>query len=221
MLAPLLTPGRIAAAGFTLAYTLLAALAAVLTGNGEFVFYVIVMAILIAAVAAIHVRVRFTTALLWCLAVWGLLHMAGGLVPVPESWPINGETRVLYSWWIVPIGDPGSGTGGEGVGQGGWLKYDHLVHAFGFGTTTWACWQALAHTVASVTRPTFGLLTLCSTAALGFGALNEVVEFIATLLGPSNVGGYVNTGWDLIANTLGVLLAAMLLRLFARRETSL
>jgi hypothetical protein len=44
---------------------------------------------------------------------------------------------------------------------------------------------------------------------LGFGALNEVVEFAATLLVPeTNVGGYVNTGWDMVSNLVGATTAA-------------
>jgi len=59
-----------------------------------------------------------------------------------------------------------------------------------------------------------GPLTLCALAALGCGALNEVVEFIATLTIPeTNVGGYINTGWDLVANTIGAVIAAVMIRL--------
>jgi len=58
-------------------------------------------------------------------------------------------------------------------------------------------------------KPTFGLLTLCVAAGMGFGAANEVVEFAATLMLPgTNVGGYENTGWDLVANLVGCLVAA-------------
>jgi hypothetical protein len=45
---------------------------------------------------------------------------------------------------------------------------------------------------------------------MGFGAANEVVEFIASqMIAGTNVGGYINTGWDLVANSLGALLAAV------------
>ena len=48
---------------------------------------------------------------------------------------------------------------------------------------------------------------------MGFGALNEVVEFAATLSVPeTNVGGYVNTGWDLVSNLVGCITAAILIR---------
>ncbi|MBK5228543.1 MAG: hypothetical protein JJE05_08555 [Actinobacteria bacterium] len=46
---------------------------------------------------------------------------------------------------------------------------------------------------------------------LGFGAINETIEFLITLLpGDSNVGGFSNTGWDLVANTLGAATASLL-----------
>ena len=62
-------------------------------------------------------------------------------------------------------------------------------------------------------RPSFGLLTLCVAAGMGFGALNEVVEFIAVLCIPDpNVGGDENTGWDLVANFVGSVIAALALR---------
>lgn len=186
---------------FTLGYLLLAGFGAAWIGNLEFLFYIAVMLVLIAAVIAVHFRVGLSRGVLWGLAVWGLVHLAGGLVSIPQSWPISGGTRVLYSLWIIP----------------GYLKYDHLVHAYGFGVMTFVCWEALR---AAAPRPmgkdgiepTPGLLILCAAASMGFGALNEVVEFAATLLLPeTNVGGYLNTGWDLVANLVGVVLAAVLI----------
>jgi hypothetical protein len=48
---------------------------------------------------------------------------------------------------------------------------------------------------------------------MGLGAMNELVEFAATLLVPeTNVGGYFNTGWDLVSNLVGVVIAAVLIR---------
>ena len=192
--------------GFTLAYIAIATVAALARGNKEFLFYIVVMLVLMALVTVVHLRVHLSHLVLWALSIWGLAHMAGGLVPVPDSWPINGNIRVLYSLWLIP----------------GWLKYDQIVHAFGFGTTTVICWQGAraAFTGASADtdsksalEPTIGLLILCACAGMGFGALNEVVEFAATLLMPeTNVGGYRNTGWDLVANLVGASLAAIGIR---------
>jgi hypothetical protein len=200
--APTVWPKGVAA--FTLGYLLASVVGALATGNREFVFYIVVMVLLIAAIAAVHRRVGYSRLVLWGLSLWGLAHMAGGLLPVPDSWTINGEHRVLYSWWLIPNR----------------LKYDHVVHAYGFGVTTLACWEGLVGILRrageSHPEPTLGRLTLCAAAAVGFGALNEVVEFIATLVVPeTNVGGYANTGWDLVSNVVGAVLAAVAIRILA------
>lgn len=100
--AGLLTPGVLAVLAFTITYTLVATLGATTRGNSEFLIYIGVMCVLVAAVGYVHHRVRLTIATLWALSIWGLAHMAGGLVPVPESWAIDGEIRVLYSLWLIP-----------------------------------------------------------------------------------------------------------------------
>jgi hypothetical protein len=200
-----LRSGTLGILGFTVAYLLLGLVGTLWIGNQEFLLYIGVMVPIVAVVSVTHLRVNFSTGVLSGLSIWGLAHMAGGLLPVPESWPIQGQTRVLYSWWVIP----------------GHLKYDHLVHAFGFGVTAWLCWEGLRSIVAGGTnrpaatvRPTLGMLVLSAVAGLGFGGLNEVVEFVATILVPeTNVGGYVNTGWDLVSNLVGVVVAAGLIKL--------
>jgi len=187
---------------FNAAYIALAASVSVSRGNREFVFYIVVMLVLIAVMSLVHSRVKLTTGLLWAFSMWGLAHMAGGLCPLPSGWPYNGDQEVLYSLWLIPNR----------------LKYDQIVHAYGFGITTWLCWhilrQALRQPDGGSVRPTFGMLALCAAAGMGFGALNEVIEFIAVLTIPNtNVGGYENTGWDLVANLVGSTIAAMIIRL--------
>ena len=47
---------------------------------------------------------------------------------------------------------------------------------------------------------------------MGFGGLNEVIEFFLTLTLPeTNIGGYINTGWDLVSNLVGVTAACCLI----------
>ena len=201
----LLTGGVKLVLAFTLAYLAAAVIGALTTGNAEFIIYIGIMAVLIGVIGFVHYRVDLTLATLWALTAWGAAHMAGGLVPVPESWPINGDIHVLYSLWLIPER----------------LKYDQVVHAYGFGVTTWVCWQGLRSVLVQYApvRPTYGLMVLCAAGGMGFGALNEVIEFTATLLVPeTNVGGYVNTGWDLVSNLTGTTIAATLIVLTGRRS---
>jgi len=180
---------------FTLLYLLIASLFSWRLHNWEFVFYVFVVLIIGLLVMNIHRKVQFSTGILWCLSIWGLIHMLGGLISIPETWPHDGEHLVLYSFWLIPD----------------YLKYDHIIHGYGFGVGTWACWQALAPIVVG-TKEYISEIILAVLAANGLGALNEIIEFFATLVIPStNVGGYVNTGWDLVSNLVGSLAAALII----------
>lgn len=179
-------------AGFTASYMVLAWFGARGSGNDEFLYYLVVMLVLIAAVLAVHLRVRFRPAVLAGLSLWGAAHMAGGLLPVGDS--------VLYNLWLIPDR----------------LKYDQLIHGLGFALTTWVCWEAVRPALRDP-QPRAGILVLCAAGGCGFGALNEVVEFLAVLTIPdTNVGGYENTGWDLVANLIGSVTAALLIARFAR-----
>lgn len=202
-----LSPAEIGVLAFNGLYLAVGLYASLQRENSEFILYVVVLCVLMAAVTALHMRIRLPLAALWGLSLWGLAHMAGGLLPIPESYPRHGAQRVLYNLWIVP----------------GMLKFDQLVHAYGFGIVTWICWLALRssfHSQGVEVKPTCGPLTLCVAAGMGFGAANEVVEFLATILLPeTNVGGYENTGWDLVANSVGALIAAVLIRLWPVRVT--
>ena len=186
---------------FTLSYIALALVMALVRRSPEFVYYITVMVVLCLAIFAVHRYTNLSDGVLWCFSIWGLAHMAGGLMPVPESWPTCEGPKVLYNLWLI---EP-------------YFKYDQLVHAYGFGVTTWACWQGICAAFRNrgheVPRASFGLMTICVAAGMGFGAMNEIVEFAATLLmEDTNVGGYENTGWDLVANLAGGLVAAFIIR---------
>lgn len=199
------SPAVLATAGFTAFYMAIALVASVQLQNSEFIFYFVVMCVLITAVGLLHWRVRLPLGALWGLSIWGLAHMAGGLMPIPDAWPRLGEKRVLYNLWLIPD----------------LIKYDQLVHAAGFGLVTWICWTSLKQAFdrrGVPISPTLGLLTLCAAGGMGFGAANEVVEFVAVLTLPgTNVGGYENTGWDLVANLAGCVMAALMIAAAERR----
>ena len=85
-----------------------------------------------------------------------------------------------------------------------------MVHAIGFGFAGMAFWESVRHTV-DRTITSGAAITLMG--GLGFGALNEMVEFLITRVVPdTNIGEFENTGWDLVANTVGAALAALWVR---------
>ncbi|NIM49056.1 MAG: hypothetical protein GTO22_07325, partial [Gemmatimonadales bacterium] len=75
-------------AAFTASYLLLALVSAVVRGNLEFLFYIGVMLVLIAVVWTVHRQVGLSSGVLWALSLWGLAHMAGGLLIVPAGRPV-------------------------------------------------------------------------------------------------------------------------------------
>jgi len=177
---------------FTALYMAIAAVVAVYSANWEFVLYILVLLVLGSILLYIHRRVVLSDGALWALSIWGMLHMAGGLVPVPEGVAVDGAQRVLYSLWLIPD----------------FLKYDQVIHAYGIGIASWVSWQVLRPLLRDA-LPRTGILALCVFCGLGLGALNEMVEFIATLIfSETNVGGYKNTGWDLVFNAIGALTGA-------------
>ena len=196
------TPEIRAALAFTLAYTAAAGVGVGVTGNREFVVYLVVDMAAIVTVCALHRRVGFSPAVVWGLSLLGAAHMAGGLFRPPEGWPVEGR-RVLYNLWLIPDR----------------LKFDQIVHFYGSAIVTWVCWQWL-RSAAGLTRPTVGLVMLCALAGTGLGAINEVIEFLTTrVVSDTNVGGFENTGWDLVANLAGATATAGLLVIAGNRRT--
>ena len=168
-------------AAFTVAYIAGFGVFCLRRGIAAFWVYAVVMAVLMVLVAWVERRIGLGTGLLAALAVWGLAHMAGGLVPAG-----SGEGRVLYNVVLIPH----------------LLRYDQAVHAFGFGAAAAVCRRVLRVRAPDLRR---GTMAVCVwLMGMGLGALNEVVEFVATLVQPqSNVGGYRNTAFDLVFNMLG------------------
>lgn len=195
---------------FNLLYLMPALLLASSRANYEFVLYSGVVITVALIVMRFYLRYQISVSLLWLLSLWGFLHMAGGLMAVPPGWATGGESKVLYNLWLIE----------------GKFKFDQLVHAYGFGVSTWLIWQVLQKTLAEKFNrayqeicPTAGLLFLCMIGSMGLGAINEIVEFLATVFVPeTNVGGYVNTALDLVANCVGAFITAAAIYFYDKRK---
>ncbi len=170
-------------------------------GNYEFLWYISVMLGFVILVASTINRTQFSSKLLLALSLWGFMHMSGGGIQI--------DGHVLYAEVLLPIIVSGEMT---------ILKFDQFVHFYGFAVATVAMYHLLKPLVSNgLSRGR--VLFLVFLAGMGLGALNEVVEFIATLALPStNVGGYINTGLDLISNLLGALFATVLIFWFERKN---
>ena len=130
---------------------------------------------------------KYSRGLFISLGIWALGHLAGMGVQLDGS-PLYGHIL-----WQLPTHLPV-------------LRYDQLVHMFGFGVSTYLMYQLIAHRLKPVSRFSLGLVVLM--AGLGIGAMNEIVEFGISELVPNNsIGQYENTSLDLVADLLGGLIA--------------
>ncbi len=163
--------------------------------NYEFVIYVLVIILLGIFILLSNKKVNYPNALLWLLTIWAIGHMAGGGLYLND--------KKIYELIIIPL-----------VGQPYYiLKYDQLIHAYGFGVTTFLSFLLLKPLLKDSIKKWTALSIVLVMAGLGFGALNEIIEFIATVLVPeTGVGGYINTALDLVFNLIGAILAILFIR---------
>lgn len=162
------------------------------TKNYEFLWYVAILVFFLGLILLTLKRTHFDAVALGGLSLWGFLHMLGGGLRVGDG--------VLYKFIIFDL---------VGSGESQILKFDQLVHFFGFGVATIVFYQLLRpHLGALINRRViYFLLTL---GGMGFGALNEVIEFAAVVFfGQTGVGGYWNTALDLVFNLLGAVAAVI------------
>ena len=170
--------------------------------NYEFVLYVGVILIAGGWILFKQRTIRFDRTILWGLTIWGLLHMSGGNIHIGDGVLYDSELiRVLPAYHI--------------------LRYDQLVHMFGFGIVTLLCHHLLRPYLREGITRWAVLSFLIVLMGSGFGALNEIVEFIAVETVPeTGVGGYQNTALDLVFNLVGGTMAICWLAWRRRRERS-
>lgn len=164
------------------------------TDAGMTVSYVVTVLLLGPVVVRLDRAVGFSDVVALGLTGWAVGHLAGGLIE------LDGD-RVLYNAVLVPH-----------------LRYDNAVHFVGFGVGGIAVWEWLSsvHIPGRQWTPVAAGVAVCL-FGMGLGAFNEVVEFAVALnVEESNVGGYLNTGRDLVANLLGAAVAGVIV---ARRVT--
>lgn len=160
------------------------------TGAPSTVGYIVSICLVGVGVAAFR-REPLPGWLALALACLALGHMAGGLVIVGDDVLYNAHPP-LHAF-----------------------QYDHVFHASASGVAAIVLWLFLAKQLTS----RVAAVTVAVLGGMGVGAFNELVEFLATLAHHgTHVGGYRNTGWDLLSNTVGSASAVAVMVTLARRD---
>jgi uncharacterized membrane protein YjdF len=158
-------------------------------GDRRAIAYVVVWALLALLVRAAHRRWPLSPLAIGALVGAGIVHLAGGLLPSPDA-----GAPILYETWLVP----------------GALKFDQAAHAAISAVVAAVLFELLGHIVdPQLAGPSVRSL-LAMLATWGFGAANELFEFLSAARFPdAYVGDLSNAGWDLAFNTAGSAAAAI------------
>jgi hypothetical protein len=164
--------------------------------NYEFVWYIVIMYVIFFGIAFTLRITKFTYPVLCGLSLWGLMHVLGG------GWVVRGE--VLYAFRIVPLW----------VTENFYvLKYDQFVHCYLYFIMVFVIWDLLKNNLNK--KPNMYIIyPMIALTSIGIGALNEIAEFLPVLfLEKTGVGGYFNTAWDIVFNSIGAVLGVIVLYL--------
>jgi len=162
--------------------------------NYEFLLYIGVIIFFFIVILLTNKTVNYSNITLWGLTIWAFLHMAGG------SLRIKGE--VLYAFIIIPISETYQV-----------FRFDQFVHIVGFAVATLIMYELIKPLLKDKFTKWTALSIVIVMAGLGIGALNEIVEFFATVIVPkTGVGGYINTSLDLVSDLIGAVIAMIVIR---------
>jgi len=177
-------------------YLVIAAFVFLSRKNYEFVMYVGVIVFFFVIIILTNQRVRYPNSILWGLTLWGILHMLGGGLLLKEG------TIRLYGLMLVNISE-----------TYGIFRYDQFVHIVGFGVATLVMFILLKPLLKERLDKWTSISIVVVMAGLGVGALNEIIEFLATVIVPeTGVGGFINSSMDLVADLIGAILAMIYIR---------
>lgn len=164
--------------------------------NYEFVIYIGVIVLIFGLILLTNKKNNLSNFVLWGLSGWAVFHLCGGY------FNINGLR--LYEIMIFNFIQT------EKIY---FLRYDQFVHMYGFAVATFAAYDVLyPYLKEKINYKVVSVLLVL--IGMGAGAFNEVVEFIAVLAVPeTGVGGFYNTSWDLVFNTIGAIIAVLIINL--------
>jgi uncharacterized membrane protein YjdF len=127
-----------------------------LNRNYEFIIYVGVIIVFLILIGVTFFRVAYSTVTLTGLTIWSLMHMAGGGVYI--------NNVRLYDIILIPLSQTYP-----------ILRYDQLVHLFGFAAATLTMFDLLRPLLKENLQHFVALSIVVIMAGLGEGAYNEIV----------------------------------------------
>ncbi|MDX9893484.1 MAG: hypothetical protein RB292_03655 [Patescibacteria group bacterium] len=181
---------------FTIAYLAAFTINAFVWGNFEFLYYTILMIALIYFVLILNKSIHLGFFITFSLSVLGFLHLLGGNL-------YFGTIR-LYDWYIIP----------------GIFRYDNFIHSLGTFITTIALYSLVSGYVHLRLRRRYAAFAIMLVLmAIGLGSIVELVESVAVVVfgAAERVGGYFNNALDLWFNTIGSILATIIIYFYIHR----
>ncbi len=181
---------------FTVAYFIAFTVNAIIWANFEFLYYTVLMVIIIYLVITLSKKLHLGFFILFNLSILGFLHLLGGNFYL-------GPIR-LYDFYLLP----------------GIIRYDNFIHTHATFIATLALYSLLSDFIDERVRqryPIFALILVLM--AIGLGTINELVELFAVVAFgvAEKVGGYFNNSLDLFFNTVGSILATIIIYFYRER----
>lgn len=181
---------------FTVSYLVSFTVIAIIWGNFEFLYYTALMAFLIYLIIVLDKQLHLAFFILVNLSILGFLHLLGG------NLYLSGIR--LYDFYFIA----------------GVIRYDNITHTYGTFIATIALYSLLSDFIAPQLKKRYLVFALVLILmAIGMGTVVELVELFAVVVFgvAEKVGGYFNNALDLMFNTIGAILATVVIYFYQKR----
>ncbi len=184
---------------FTLIYILTFSYYSFLRGNIEFVFYSFLLLLLLNIGIYIHKKVQLPEFIVIGLSLFGLLHILGGNIDIKEI-------RLYDMEFFYGI-----------------IRYDNIIHVIGSSLVVLVLnviFFFIVEKNQKIILPLYYFALFLM--ALGTGVLNEIIELMAVVFfnAQNQVGDYFNNAVDLVFDSVGALLAILMIDFYRRYKKS-
>lgn len=181
----------------TLAYLTVFSVISIIKNDYTFLFSAAIIILLMIAALKVDKKFNFSNLVIIGISFFAALHIFSGNIY------ING-TR-LYDTWLID----------------GYFKFDNVVHFIGAFVAVAVLYSLLLPFLnENVKERKYFLSFILILAALGAGAVNEIVELNAVLFfnAQSYIGGYLNNAFDLVFNLFGSAAACIFIIFYQNKK---